>query len=62
MMTEIEHLARKAYPSSIILPSNLLLQWYKRNPSMCWLAEENNRRIGYMCAVPLKNEVFRKIL
>ena len=61
-MVEIEHLARKAYHSSMALPSNLLLQWYKRNPSMWWLAKENNRLVGYMCAIPLKNEAFRKTL
>ena len=61
-MTDIERLARKVYQSSNVLPSNLLFRWYQCNPSMWWLAKENNHLIGYMCAIPLKNEAFRKTL
>ena len=61
-MADIESLAKKVYPSSIVLSSDLLFRWYQCNPFMWWCARENNRLIGYMSAIPLKHEAFLKTL
>ncbi|CAF1334777.1 unnamed protein product [Rotaria sp. Silwood1] len=61
-MIDIELLARKVYNGSIVLSSDVLIRWYRCNPSMWWIAKDNNIIIGYICAIPLKHDAFIKTL
>ncbi|CAF3261635.1 unnamed protein product [Rotaria socialis] len=59
-MSDIEVLAKKVYKSSHVAPSDKLLRWYRRNPSLWWLAKDKTCLIGYLCAIPLSHEAFLK--
>lgn len=61
-MISIELLAKQVYKSSIVISSEQLLQWYRRNPFIWILARLNDHIIGYMSVIPLKLKAFSKTL
>jgi hypothetical protein len=61
---DINKLASKVYDPAIVLPAALLEAWHAVNPETFWICRsiKDNKIVGYICAVPLCKETFKKTL
>lgn len=61
-LLEIHRLASSVYDSAIVLPISKLQQWHSVSPAYWWLCKSQGSLVGFLCALPLREECFQQSL